>query len=478
MPLPLPYTLRPVLSAVVWLVASAASSMAAEQADHAQAQPARPSFKPNVIVLFTDDQGYADVSANGCKDYQTPHLDSIARDGVKCTSGYVSQPQCSPSRAGMLTGRHQSRFGHEENPPSDGTPLHGLPATERTLADHLRAAGYATGHVGKWHQGSHSSHNALRRGFAESVTVDATHDGPEAMAADKADWKKRFPAARGKYGLLHRNGTPEPMVKYVADALADEAVAFVDRHKGEPFLLYWAHPFPHVPQTADAKYLKRVEHIKDEKRRVYAAMMLAVDDGVGRLLDAVRRHGLDQQTLIFYMSDNGGPADGRLPCDNTPFRGAKGGMYEGGVRVPYFVRWTGTLPAGQTYDRPVSTLDILPTALAAAGVKPPADRPLDGVDLVPFLTGKRSGDPHSRLYWRYLRRGTFAIRDGDWKVMKERGKNEKPKLFDLANDPGETNDQADKHPDRAAALLAAYEAWAKDLPKPLWNNDRDDGDLK
>ncbi len=434
-----------------------------------------PSFaaaaRPNIIVLFTDDQGYADVSIHGNKDYQTPYLDSLAQNGVRCTSGYVSQPQCSPSRAGMLTGRHQSRFGHEENPPGAPDPRWGLPLSEKTLADYLKAAGYATGHVGKWHQGHHRSKAPLQRGFMESMSVEGMFDNEQAEATFVAEAKKTG-MMRGKYGALWRNGKPEPMRGYVADALAGETVGFIERHREQPFFLYWAHPFPHVPQIADEKYLQRVAHIADEKRRVYAAMMLAVDDGVGRMLATLRQHGLEENTLIFYMSDNGGPADGRLPCNNGVFTGAKGGMKEGGIRVPYFVQWKGALPAGKIYDRPVSTLDIVPTALAAAGVPLP-DAKLDGVSLIPFLTGEAKGDPHERLYWRYLRRDMWATREGDWKLVKMKGKREQPQLFDLSKDLAEATDLAALQPARVKSMQAAYEEWAKDLPQPLWSNDRD-----
>lgn len=435
---------------------------------------AEPAGRPNVIVLFTDDQGYADISAHGCKDYQTPHLDSLAENGVRCSAGYVTQPQCSPSRAGMLTGRHQSRFGHEENPPNEATTKYGLPSDQKTLADDLKAAGYVTGHVGKWHLGTHSTRDPLARGFAESVSVEATFDSEADHQEFLAAKRKRFgtPGVPVKYNALTRNGTHEKVSKYIADALADEVVGFIDRHHEKPFFLYWAHAFPHVPQVADPKYLKRVAHIADEKRRTYAAMMLAVDDGVGRMLETLRKHGLEEKTLVFYMSDNGGPSDGRLPCFNTPFRGNKGGMLEGGIRVPYFVQWKGTLPAGEAYDRPVSTLDIVPTALAAAGVEPPTDRTLDGVNLLPYLKGEAKGDPHDRLYWRYLRRDIWAVREGDWKLVKMKGKREKPQLYHLAADPGEATDVAAKHPEKVAALRTAYEAWAKALPKPLWMNTR------
>lgn len=429
--------------------------------------------QPNVIILWTDDQGYADISVHGNKDYETPHLDSLAKNGVRCTDGYVSQPQCSPSRAGMMTGRHQSRFGHEENPPNDADARYGLPLTEKTLAERLKEAGYITGHVGKWHLGHHSSQSPLVRGFMESMCVEGCFESVEAQEAFATEARTKF-TTRGKYAVLWRNGVPEAMPGYVGDVVAHEAAGFIERHHDQPFFLYVPHDFPHVPQIADEKYLKRVMNIADEKRRVYAAMMLAVDDGVGQMLAVLRKHGIEDNTLIFYMSDNGGPADGRLPCSNGVFTGAKGGMSEGGIRVPYFVQWKAALPAGKVYNRPVSTLDIVPTVLAAANIAPPADAKLDGVNLLPFFKGDASGDPHERLFWRYSRRGLWAVREGDWKLRRDRGKREEPKLYNLREDPAEDNDLASQQPERVKAMQTAWEAWAKDLPKPLWNNDKSD----
>ncbi len=428
--------------------------------------------RPNIVIFVTDDQGYADISVHGCPDYQTPHLDSLARNGVRCTSGYVSQPQCSPSRAGLMTGRHQSRFGHEENPPGAPDPKLGLPLGERTLASQLQDAGYMTGQVGKWHLGHHVSQSPNARGFVESVSVEGCFESVEQQDAFAMEVRKSG-AMRGKYGALWRNNQPEPTNGYIADRLADEAVAFIDKHHSRPFFLYWAHPFPHVPQVADDKYLKQVAHISDEKRRVYAAMMLAVDEGMGRMLAALQKHDVEERTLIFYISDNGGPSDGRLPCFNTPFRGNKGGMLEGGIRVPCLVQWKGTLPGGKVYDRPVSTLDILPTALVAASVPGPADARLDGVNLLPFFKGDKDGDPHERLYWRYLRRDLWAIREGDWKLVKMKGKREEPQLYDLSQDLAEEHDLARQHPEKVSAMQAAYDAWAGPLPQPLWMNTRD-----
>ena len=311
----------------------------------------------------------------------------------------------------------------------------------------------------------------MARGFMESRCVEGCFDSVEEQKAFTESIRGKY-KTRGKYAVLWRNGVPEEMPGYVGDVVAHESAAFIERHHAEPFFLYVPHDFPHVPVVTDEKYLKRVANIADAKRRDYAAMMLSVDDAVGQMLAALRKHGIEERTLIFFMSDNGGPSDGRLPCFNTPFTGNKGGMSEGGIRVPYFVQWKGTLSAGKVYGRPVSTLDIVPTALAAAGIAPPADVKLDGVNLLPFFKGAALGDPHERLYWRYLRRDLWAVREGDWKLRHDRSKREQPKLYDLSKDLAEATDLATQFPARVKSLQAAYEAWAKDLPKPRWSNEK------
>ena len=417
---------------------------------------------PNFVIIFVDDQGYADVGVQGCSDYETPHIDSIASGGVQCTAGYVAQPLCAASRAGLMTGRHPSRFGHEANHPHVADPDFGLPLEERTLAEYLRDAGYATGMIGKWHLGKHISMSPMNRGFLEAIDLKGSFESREAEDAfDAAESTERT-----WYPTLWRNMVPEPMNGYVADRLADEAVDFVEHHRNEPFLLYWAHPFPHIPTVTEDKYLERVSDITSVLRRRYAAMMLAVDDGVGRILEALRRNGLEENTLVFYITDNGGAAD-RSPASNGPLTGGKGGLQEGGIRVTYLAQWKGVVPGGRVYDPAVTTLDVVPTVLAAAGIATPDGVDFDGVDLLPFWTGRATGLPHERLFWRRLHRDTWAIREGDWKLLALPGL-KPPRLYHLADDIGERNDLARLHPDRVRSMTDTYEAWAGRLPQPRW----------
>ena len=312
--------------------------------------------KPNVIVILADDMGYADVGVNGCKDIPTPHIDSLAKNGLRCTNGYVSHPYCSPTRAGLLTGRYQQRFGHEFNPgpPTDRTPGIGLPLTETTLADRLKAAGYKTGLVGKWHLGhTDDAFHPLNRGFDEFFGfLGGSHSYLRSGTGHTAIY-------RGKQEVQEK--------EYLTDAFAREGVAFIEKHKAEPFFLYWAFNAVHGPMEAAEKYRARFPAIQEPKRRTYAAMLAALDDGIGRGLARLKEAGIEDDTLIFFLSDNGGP-EAVNASDNGPFNGVKGTAYEGGIRVPFLVQWKGKLPAGKVYDQPVIGLDISPTALAAAGV--------------------------------------------------------------------------------------------------------------
>jgi arylsulfatase A-like enzyme len=341
--------------------------------------------RPNIVIILADDYGFGDCSMHGCKDIPTPHIDSIARRGVRCTSGYVSAPQCSPTRAGLLTGRYQQRFGHEFNAAIEDSALS---LSETTLASRLRAAGYATGLVGKWHLGSDEQHQPLARGFQEFF----------GFLGGANPYLPQSPKGTVPRVLRGREDAGEK--QFLTEALGREAVAFVDRHQREPFFLYLAFNAPHGPLQATEPYLKRFAGIKDETRRTYAAMVAAMDDAIGQVLAKLREAGLEEDTLVFFLSDNGGPTDVNA-SSNRPWRGVKGEVREGGVRVPLLVQWPKHLPAGQTYDQPVIQLDIHPTALAAAGAAIGADAKLDGVDLLPYLTGKKAGPPHETLYWRF-----------------------------------------------------------------------------
>ena len=419
--------------------------------------------RPNVLIIVADDLGYADVGFHGCKDIPTPHIDALAASGVRCTSGYVSGPYCSPTRAGLLTGRYQTRFGHEFNPAGQGA---GLPTSEVTIANRFKSAGYATGLVGKWHLGAQPEQRPQRRGFDEFF-------GFLGGAHDYFDDK----------GILRGDEqVDEP--EYLTDAFGREAVAFIDRHAKDPFLLYLAFNAVHTPLEAPQEREAKFATLSGEKRRTYAAMMSAEDDAIGRVLQKLRDAKLEENTLIFFISDNGGPVMQGTTINgssNAPLRGSKRTTLEGGVRVPFAVSWKGRLPAGKSYDLPVIQLDILPTALAAAGIDATSEKPLDGVNLLPYFLGEKATAPHETLYWRFGEQ--MAIRRGDWKLVRydaaadgDVDRNQRrsaaavhgPKLYDLAADIGEATDQAAKRPEKVAELQAAWDAWNRELVKPLW----------
>ncbi len=419
------------------------------------------SHRPNIVILLADDLGYADVGFQGCRDIPTPHIDSLARNGVRCTNGYVSGPYCSPTRAGLLTGRYQQRFGHEFNPSranKAGDPI-GLPLTETTIADRLRKAGYVTGMVGKWHLGEEPQFQPPQRGFDELFGF---------LAGAR-------PYFSGKGSPILRGAKPVEEHQYLTDAFAREAVAFIENHKAHAFFLYLAFNAVHTPMEATSGRLEKFASISDTRRRTYAAMMSAMDDAVGRVLETLRSNGLEENTLIFFFSDNGGPTMKGTTINgsiNAPLRGSKRTTLEGGIRVPFVVQWKGKLPADKVYDRSLIQLDVLPTALAAAGA--PADAKLDGVDLVPYLSGKKAGTPHETLYWRFG--DQMALRHGDWKIVRydsaaddgQPGVAAPMKLYNLAADIGEARDLAKVQPDKVKELEAVWQAWNAQLVPPLW----------
>lgn len=408
--------------------------------------------RPSIVLFVADDLGYAETGAQGSKDVPTPHIDSIAGAGVRMTDGYVTCPVCAPTRAGLLTGRYQQRFGLELNPGPVATVAadYGLPAEELTLAERLRATGYATGMYGKWHLGFREGCRPHERGFAESLVFLA---GAHAY---------RLGQTANQQPML-RNGEVAEVRGYMTDVLGREAAAFVDRHAREPFFLYVPFNAVHAPMQAPTRFAARFAGLADDKRRTFAGMLAAMDEAVGAVLDKLREHGLEERTLVFFVSDNGGPTP-QTTSANQPLRGTKGQLAEGGIRVPFFVQWKGHLTGGATYARPVSTLDVHATVLAAAGVAAPTDKPLDGFDLVPFLRGEAKGDPHATLCWRYGEQ--WAIRKGDRKLVQLRA--QPARLFDLAADLGEAKDLAADRPDDVAELRAAYEEWAKGMVAPRW----------
>lgn len=441
--------------------------------------PGKAADRPNIIVIVTDDQGYADLGVQGIlKDIKTPHLDQLAADGVRCTNGYVTAPQCIPSRAGLLSGRYQTRFGVDHN------ACIPMPLEQTLIPQRLQAAGYITGQVGKWHlEPNHQQAEWIRHNVP-----NAPEDKPALIPARLA--RPYMPDQRGftdafcgyinqylaTYDITGKDITPAKTIKtegYRLDTQTDAAVAFIDRHAKSPFFLYLAYYAPHVPLEATDKYLKRFPGPMPERRRTALAMLSAVDDGVGQIRGRLRQHGLTDNTLIFFVSDNGAPlkidmAD--LPLTdksgawdgsrNDPFVGEKGMLTEGGIRVPFIVTWPGTLPAGKLYEHPVISLDIGATAVALAGLSPIPE--LDGVNLVPHLTGSDPNPPHDLLYWRFWNQS--AVRKGKWKYLQVGG--DRRYLFDLSDAQPEKENQIADHPDIAAGLQEALKKWAAEQKTP------------
>ena len=356
--------------------------------------------KPNIIVIYTDDHGWPDIGVAGINDdLRTPHLDRLAADGVYASNGYSTAPQCVPSRAGLLIGKFQSRFGVESN----GAPLDGFNA-ELTIAERLKRAGYATGQIGKWHLGP--TQNITDHGFDDVYAKNANRP----CSANYTLAGKTIKMQQVNDGLYH------------LDACTQAAKVFIERHQEKPFFLYLAYRAPHVPLDAPKKYLDRFPGKMPQRRRQALAMISAMDDGVGLIRDTLKQHGLEQNTLIFYIGDNGAPLkihkldapgggpgwDGSL---NKPMNGEKGMLSEGGIRVPFVVSWPGTIPGKQVYRHPIVALDVAATAVAIAGLKP--DNSLDGVNLIPHLTGKIKAAPHESIQWRWIAQA--AVREGRWK---------------------------------------------------------------
>jgi arylsulfatase A-like enzyme len=405
--------------------------------------------QPNILVILSDDVGWGEYGFQGATDTPTPHIDSIARSGIRFTQGYVSGPYCSPTRAGLMTGHYQTRFGHEFN--SVGDRL-GLVLSETTFAARLKALGYATCAVGKWHLGGRPDYRPMRRGFDEyfgSLNNVNSYYHPGGFVDSRVSDDPRVVAEDGFY---------------TTEAYAKRAVDWIEHHQDGPWFLYLATNAQHVPMDAPQKYLDRFPDIADENRRIFAAMMSALDDAVGRVLEKIRALGQEENTLIFFLSDNGGPTR-QTTSNNRPLRGFKATTWEGGIRVPFCVQWKGTLPAGKTYEHPIIQLDIMPTVLAAAGAKIDPAWKLDGLDLRPYLTGERSDPPHETFYWRFGKQ--WAVRHGDWKLLVGNGGSGRPELYHLSQDIGETTDLAARNPEKVKELQGLYERWNAEQAEPL-----------
>ena len=433
---------------------------------------------PNVLLIFADDLGYCDTELyDGCDDVPTPNIKRLADEGVLFTDGYVSSPVCSQSRAGLLTGRHQQRFGHEYLPgPEDGLPLN-----EVTLANVMKEAGYVTSIVGKWHLGDAEKFNPLHRGFDEFFGLtpgavnylDPTQENSKSvrwsMEKDKyvsalpSSWVNQPPRldpSKSPYILL--KGTTEVSEsEYLTEAFTREAIRFIEENKNRPFFLYLPHFAVHGPLQVTQKYYDRFPTIEDEASRIYAAMTSALDDSIGTILDKIQGLGLEQDTLIIFISDNGGGVS-HYP-NNFPLRGGKHTMFEGGVRVPFVMKWPARIPKGVTYEEPISSLDIFPTIVAATRGKLPEEVAIDGVDLVPHLNGSNSGIPHNKLFWRSG--SIWAAREGDWKLIYA---GNRYWLYDLSKDIGEKLNLAGSHKEVVQRIKASYDKWNTTNVEPLW----------
>lgn len=435
---------------------------------------------PNIIVVFTDDQGYADVGAYGIvDDIKSPHIDQLAADGVRMTSGYVTAPQCTPSRAGILSGRYQQRFGLDGN--TDGPML----SSEFTIAERLDAVGYTTGMVGKWHLDPNPTSRAWLNENFPSINNRPKKRIPMTIKQPFTPMQQGFDdvfwgTMNGYTADFTLSGDTMPQVQNIVDkrfridVQTEAALQFIDLHHQKPFFLYLSYFAPHVPLGASKKYLDRFSEDMPIRRRYALAMISAMDDGVGKIRSKLDSLGIAENTLIFFISDNGAPLELTMPDKpnihkasstwdgslNDPWIGEKGMLTEAGIRIPYIMCWPGTLPKGEVYREPVSSLDVAATAVALSNAKP--DNLLDGVDLIPYLKREIDETPHEYLYWRFGNQA--AIRYKNWKYLWLSDGTEY--LFDVESAEHENKNKIHSNPKLATQLRKALEEWAADLKKP------------
>jgi arylsulfatase A-like enzyme len=460
-----PWVLFPFgLLAAIWLASADIYSRSPRAAEV--------SAKPNIVVIIADDLGYADVSTYGLQRIPTPHIDALAGQGVLFTHGYVAAPVCAPSRAGLMTGRYPQRFGFEYNtgPTREVEKNYGLAVGEITLGAALRELGYHTGAIGKWHLGPNKDFYPTNRGFDEfygflpgaTAYIDAGR--PEVVAHEIEGENARTRNALSRIVRGPNREVVNNEDKYLTEELAREASDFIRRNSAKPFFLYVAFNAPHTPFQVTRKYYDRFPEITDRKQRIYTAMIGALDDGIGQIAKTLEEAGVADNTILVFLSDNGCEIFAGL-CGCEPLRGTKFTEYEGGVRVPFLMRWPAKLHAGGIYREPISSLDIFPTAIAAAGGKLAGDRVYDGVDLLPYLTGRNKSRPHPELYW--MRRPNVAVSDGEWKLWySESGQFNY--LFDLKNDPNEKENLYEQNPAKVAELKAKLEKWRGPMTSPAW----------
>jgi len=421
-----------------------------------------PSPPPNIIVILADDLGYADLGVQGSTDIRTPHIDSLARSGTRFTDAYVTCTICAPSRAALVTGRYQQRFGFEDIGGPQPAPEFGLPPEEVTIAKYLQGGGYATAIIGKWDLGQGPDSLPNNTGFDTFFGfLPGANDYIRRSAATES-------MVNGRRHPIFRNRTVVDEPEYLTDAFGREAERFIKQHAHQPFFLYLSFSAPHTPMEATEPYLDRFPDLYGG-RRVYAAMVSAMDVAVGRVLAALESANLQENTLIIFLSDNGGASGARSTVpnfsDNRPLRGYKATYWEGGVRVPFIISWPARVRPNEVSAELISSLDILPTALAAAGIEPWADQPLDGQDLLPLLGEQPSPVAAERtLYWRYFE--NTSIRSGPWKLLRIGGL--PVQLFNVVTDISESKEVSSTHPEVTLSLARKLDDWAAGLQPPRW----------
>lgn len=404
--------------------------------------------KPNVIIILIDDAGYADFGFMGSKDLVTPNIDQLAAQSIQFTDAHVSATVCSPSRAGLLTGKYQQRFGYECN---EGDGYTGMDTTQVLMAKRLLDNGYTTAAFGKWHLGFKPEQHPLKRGF--EYYYGFLSGGRSYFYAPNKDDKA------GSKNALLENHQPVKFDGYLTDVLAEKAAAYIAQHKQQPFFMYWAPNAVHTPMQATQDDMNK---FANHPRQKLAAMTFALDRAVGKIVSALKQQGLYENTLIFFLSDNGGAHNNQ--SSNFPLKGFKGNKFEAGHRIPFLMSWPKQFAGGNTFSKLTSSLDIFPTVLEAAGVPPTKTMGLDGISLLPFVQDKKNQSPHEWLVWR--KDAAAAIRYLQFKMIRVKGLGER--MYNLETDPGETTDLRLQHPHMFATLKTKLEEWEKDKIQPAW----------
>ncbi len=462
---------------------------------------------PNIVLILADDLGWNDLTFGGGGvaggTVPTPNIDSLAAEGANFVNGYAANGTCAPSRAALMTGRYGTRFGFEFTPVPPGMPTMmrmmssqraprlrpplpgeggassdsmsnlGMPGSEITIAELLKEHGYHTVHIGKWHLGRAEGMAPETQGFDESLSMDIglylPKDDPDVVNSKQDfDTIDRFLWSALQFAVSFNGGERFEPSKYLTDYYTEEAVQVIEANRDRPFFLYLAHWAPHTPLQATQEDYEALSHIELHRERVYAAMIRALDRGVGQVLDALQENGLEENTIVIFTSDNGGAGYIGIPDVNAPHRGWKMTLFEGGIHIPYFIKWPAKIPAGTTVTQPVHHFDIFATAAAAGGATMPSDRKMDGIDLLPFANGQAQTVTHQRLFWRSGASQT-ALVDG-WKlnISRPRGAQSRKWLFDLRVDPTEQVDLSEKHPEKLAELEAALEAHNAEQAPSMW----------